>query len=75
MVNFHGAFKPTGMIRTYPNQITREGILGNEYNRWSARVTPEHKTTLPFYANAVWPRGFHSRRLSQSLTRISLSST
>lgn len=48
MVNFHGAFKPTGLIRTYPNQITREGILGNEYNRWSGRVTPEHKATLPF---------------------------
>jgi alpha-glucosidase len=48
LVNFHGAYKPTGEIRTYPNQITREGILGNEYNRWSARVTPEHKVTLPF---------------------------
>ncbi len=48
MINFHGAYKPTGMIRTYPNQVTREGILGNEYNRWSARVTPEHKLTLPF---------------------------
>lgn len=48
MVNFHGAYKPTGMIRTYPNQITSEGILGNEYNRWSSRATPEHKTTLPF---------------------------
>ncbi len=48
MINFHGAYKPTGMIRTYRNQVTREGILGNEYNRWSARVTPEHKLTLPF---------------------------
>jgi alpha-glucosidase len=48
MVDFHGAFKPTGMNRTYPNQITREGVLGNEYNKWSRRVTPEHKVTLPF---------------------------
>lgn len=48
MVNFHGAFKTSGFNRTFPNQITREGILGNEYNRWSARVTPEHKLTLPF---------------------------
>ena len=48
MVNFHGAFKTSGFNRTFPNQITREGILGNEYNRWSARVTPEHKVTLPF---------------------------
>ncbi len=58
MVNFHGAFKPTGMIRTYPNQITREGILGNEYNRWSARVTPEHKTTLPFTRMLAGPADF-----------------
>lgn len=58
MINFHGAFKPTGMIRTYPNQITREGILGNEYNRWSARVTPEHKTTLPFTRLVAGPADF-----------------
>ena len=36
LVDFHGAFKPTGMIRTWPNQITREGIMGNEYNKWSS---------------------------------------
>ncbi len=70
MVNFHGAFKPTGMIRTYPNQITREGILGNEYNRWSARVTPEHKTTLPFTRLLAGPAdftpgGFLNRQLDQ----------
>lgn len=35
MVNFHGAYKPTGFDRTYPNQITREGILANEYTKWS----------------------------------------
>jgi alpha-glucosidase len=58
MVNFHGAFKPTGMIRTYPNQITREGIMGNEYNRWSSRVTPEHKTTLPFTRLLAGPADF-----------------
>ena len=58
MVNFHGAFKPTGMIRTYPNQITREGVLGNEYNRWSARVTSEHKTTLPFTRLLAGPADF-----------------
>ncbi len=48
MVNFHGAYKPTGFSRTYPNLITREGVLGNEFNKWSQRVTPEHMVTLPF---------------------------
>jgi alpha-glucosidase len=48
LVDFHGAYKPTGWNRTYPNVITREGVLGNEYNKWSNRVTPEHTVTLPF---------------------------
>jgi alpha-glucosidase len=48
MVNFHGAYKPTGFRRTYPNLMTREGVLGNEYNKWSYMVTPEHNVTLPF---------------------------
>jgi alpha-glucosidase len=48
MVDFHGAFEPAGFNRTFPNQITREGILGNEWNRWSRLDTPEHKLTLPF---------------------------
>ncbi|MGP8236659.1 MAG: glycoside hydrolase family 97 protein [Limisphaerales bacterium] len=48
LIDFHGAFKPTGLERTWPNQITREGIQGNEYNKWSARETPEHRATLPF---------------------------
>jgi alpha-glucosidase len=70
MVNFHGAFKPSGFSRTYPNQITREGILGNEYNKWSARVTPEHKATLPFTRFLVGPGdftpgGFLNRQPSQ----------
>lgn len=48
LVDFHGAYKPTGWHRTYPNVITREGVMGNEYTKWSARVTPEHTVTLPF---------------------------
>ena len=58
MVNFHGAYKPPGMIRTWPNQITREGVLGNEYNKWSRRVTAEHRVTLPFTRFLVGPGDF-----------------
>jgi len=58
MLNFHGAFKTSGFNRTFPNQITREGILGNEYNRWSTRVTPEHKLTLPFTRFLAGPADF-----------------
>lgn len=48
LVDFHGAYMPDGLSRTYPNLITREGVLGNEYNKWSDRVTPEHCLTIPF---------------------------
>lgn len=47
-VDFHGAYKPTGWTRTYPNLLTREGVLGNEYSKWSSRITPDHNVTLPF---------------------------
>jgi alpha-glucosidase len=46
LVNFHGANKPAGEARTWPNEMTREGVRGMEY-----RTTPawaEHNTTLPF---------------------------
>ena len=67
MVDFHGAFKPTGLNRTFPNQITREGVLGNEYNKWSKRDTPEHKLTLPFTRFLAGPAdytpgGFQNRQ-------------
>lgn len=48
VVDFHGAYKPTGISRTWPNLLTREGIMGNEYAKWSHRITPEHKVTIPF---------------------------
>jgi len=46
MVNFHGANKPAGEARTWPHELTREGVYGLEH-----RQTPEwarHNATLPF---------------------------
>ena len=48
MIDYHGAFKPDGLRRTYPNLVTREAVMGKEYSKWSDRVTPVHNTTLPF---------------------------
>ncbi|MGH9404740.1 MAG: glycoside hydrolase family 97 protein [Terriglobia bacterium] len=48
VVDFHGAFKPTGMRRTYPNQLTREGVMGMEYSKGSYSTTPYHDVILPF---------------------------
>ena len=48
MLDYHGAYKPDGLRRTWPNVITREGVMGKEYLKWSARTSPVHNTTLPF---------------------------
>ena len=70
LIDFHGAFKPTGLERTWPNQITREGIQGNEYNKWSTKETPEHKATLLYTRGLAGPAdftpgGFLNRQPSQ----------
>ncbi len=48
MIMFHGAYPPKGFNRTYPNNITREGVLGSEYNAWSDKVTASHNCIIPF---------------------------
>ncbi|MBP5620657.1 MAG: glycoside hydrolase family 97 catalytic domain-containing protein, partial [Thermoguttaceae bacterium] len=57
LVDYHGMYKPTGMERTYPNQITREGVRGNEYNRWS-KNTATHMATLPFTRCMLGPADY-----------------
>jgi alpha-glucosidase len=72
VVDYHGAFKPTGLRRTFPNYITQEGVLGNEYNKWSNRVTPEHTVTLPFTRMLAGPMDFTPggfRNISKALFR------
>ena len=50
MVDFHGANKPSGMDRTWPNVITREGVRGHEYQitRYHRVPQPDHDVILPF---------------------------
>jgi alpha-glucosidase len=48
VLDVHEPIKPTGLSRTYPNMMTREGARGMEYNAWSEGNPPEHETILPF---------------------------
>ncbi len=58
LVDFHGAFKPAGMERVWPNIINYEGVKGNENNKWSADINPEHNLTIPFTRMAAGPMDF-----------------
>jgi len=55
MIDLHGAYRPTGLNRTWPQFLTQEGVLGAEYNKWSRRITPTHNLTLPFTRMLVGP--------------------
>ncbi len=50
LVDFHGAVKPSGRDRTWPNEISREAVRGHEWhiNRYHRILPPEHDAVLPF---------------------------
>jgi alpha-glucosidase len=58
VVDLHGAYKPTGLVRTYPNYLTQEGVLGAEYNKWTARITATHNVTLAFTRMLAGPMDY-----------------
>ena len=77
MVDYHGAFKPAGIERVWPNVINYEGVKGNENNKWSADISPEHNVTIPFIRMAAGPMDFtpgamenaHAENYNISFTR------
>ena len=47
-INAHEPIKDTGIRRTYPNMMSREGARGMEWNAWSEGNPPSHHEMLPF---------------------------
>lgn len=47
-LDVHEPIKDTGIRRTYPNMMTREGARGMEWNAWSEGNQPQHHVMLPF---------------------------
>ncbi|MCH8515718.1 MAG: glycoside hydrolase family 97 protein [Cyclobacteriaceae bacterium] len=48
MIDAHEPIKDTGLRRTLPNSMTREGVRGMEWNAWSDGNPPSHTVILPF---------------------------
>ena len=55
MIDFHGAFHPSGLEYRYPNVLTYEGVRGMEYN---GGCTPNNTVWFPFLRNAVGPMDY-----------------
>ena len=58
LVNFHGAYHPTGLVRPYPHYLTQEGVMGAEYNKWSRRVTAGHNVMLAYTRQLLGPMDY-----------------
>ena len=58
MVNFHGANKPAGESKTWPNEMTREGIYGLEHRKVVAWGAVQHD--VPIRPHARRPRRLHA---------------
>ena len=58
-IQFHGAYKPTGLIRTWPNELTREGTLNYENDKWDNPITPEDDLNLVFTRLVAGATDYH----------------
>ncbi len=55
VVDFHGSYKPAGLRRTYPNVLTREGVMGLEHSKWGKDASPENALIIPFIRMVAGP--------------------
>jgi alpha-glucosidase len=58
LVDYHGAFKPAGLQRKYPNAMTYEGVYGMEHDKCSYDISPEHDLVLPFTRMVAGPMDY-----------------
>lgn len=72
-IQFHGAYKNTGLHRTYPNEYTREGTLNYEVNKWDKRITPDHDLDIVFIRMLAGSTDYHMggfRAVPDSLFKV-----
>lgn len=58
MLDFHGAYKPTGLHRTYPNVVNFEGVNGLEQLKWGKGDQVTYDVTVPFIRMAAGPMDY-----------------
>lgn len=58
VLDFHGAYRPDGLRRAYPNVLTREALIEFEQNGGTYKDNPDHHCTLPFIRNVAGPMDY-----------------
>ncbi|MNT23721.1 Retaining alpha-galactosidase precursor [compost metagenome] len=59
-IQFHGTFKPTGLSRMYPNELTKEAVLNLEVSKWGPEVDPEHNLMVPYTRMLAGSMDYHA---------------
>ena len=58
-IDFHGAYKPTGLQRTFPNVLNYEGVAAMEQMKWMKQVDQmEYDVTIPFIRMLAGPMDY-----------------
>jgi alpha-glucosidase len=57
-LDYHGAYKPSGLNRKYPNFLTSEALIEFEYNGWTLSDNPEHHNLLPYIRMFTGPMDY-----------------
>lgn len=59
-VDFHGAFKPAGLTRAYPNVLNHEGVAGLEQMKWAEKDYDQvtYDVTIPYIRLVAGPADY-----------------
>ena len=58
VLDFHGAYRPDGLRRAYPNVLTREALVEFEQNGGTYKDNPDNRLMLPFIRNVAGPMDY-----------------
>ena len=74
MLDVHEPIKETGIRRTWPNMMTREGARGMEWNAWSEGNSAEYLSTLPFVRLLAGPMDYTPGIFEMNMQKVNPTS-
>jgi len=58
LVDYHGMYKPSGLMTTWPNVINCEGVKGMENEKWGVKNHPGYDVSIPFIRMMAGPMDY-----------------